>query len=118
LNARDENSTTLSNRIDCIQFPGKITFSLMTCAIILAKLWFCVDNRHTCDHLVDVPINTMKYLNGPLIGYIGPHMSPCILSRNFSGSVYILRGEGIKINFPVAQTVHIKSEILGNLIKL
>jgi hypothetical protein len=48
----------------------------MTCAIILAKAWFRVDNRHTCDHLVDASINTMKYLNGPLIGCIGPHMSP------------------------------------------
>jgi hypothetical protein len=118
LNARDENSITLSNRIECIWFSENFAFNLMTCAIILAKAWFFVDKRHICNHLVDVPINTMKYLNGPLIGYIGPHMSPCILSRNFSGSVYILRGEGIKINFPVAQAVHIKSEILGNLIKL
>jgi hypothetical protein len=37
LNARDENSAALSNRIDCIQFSGKLAFSLMTCAIILAK---------------------------------------------------------------------------------
>jgi hypothetical protein len=90
----------------------------MTCTIILAKTWFRVDNRHTCDHLVDASINTMKYLNGPLIGCIGPHMLPCILSRNFSGSIYILRGEGLKINFPVAQAMHIKREILGNLFKL
>jgi hypothetical protein len=91
----------------------------MTCIIILAKAWFRVNNRHTCDHLEDVSINTMKYLNGPLFNCIGPYMSPCILSRNFSGSVCILRGEGPKINFPVAQAVHIiKSEILGNLFKL
>jgi hypothetical protein len=118
LNAHNENSTALSNQIDCIQFSGKLAFSLMTCAIILAKSWFHVDNRHTCDHLVDASINTMKYLNGPLIGCIGPHMSPCILSRNFSSSVCILRGEGLKINFPVAQAVHIKSKVLGNLAKL
>jgi hypothetical protein len=85
--------------IDCIQFSGKLAFSLMTCAIILAKAWFCVDNKHICDHLVDVSINIMKYLNGPLLGCIGPHMSSYILSRNFSGSVCILTGEGIKINF-------------------
>jgi hypothetical protein len=84
----------------------------MTCAIILAKTWFCIDNRHTCDHLVDASINIMKYLNDPLISYIGPHMSPCIISRNFSGSVFILRGEHHKINFPDAQVVHIKSEVL------
>jgi hypothetical protein len=90
----------------------------MTCAIILAKAWFYVDNKHTCDHLIDALINTTKYLNSPLIGCIGPYMSPCILSRNFSGSVCILRGEGLKINFLVAQAVHIKSEVLENLFKL
>jgi hypothetical protein len=40
-------------------------------------------------------------------------MSPCIISRNFSGSVCILRGEDLKINFSVAQAVYIKSEVLG-----
>jgi hypothetical protein len=90
----------------------------MTCAIILAKAWFCVDNRHTCDHLIDVSINTIKYLNDPLIGCIEPHMSHSILSKNFSGLVCILRGEYIKINFPVAQAVHINSKVLENLAKL
>jgi hypothetical protein len=50
----------------------------MTCAIILAKAWFHIDNRHMCDHQVDASINTMKYLNGQLISCIGPHMSPRI----------------------------------------
>jgi hypothetical protein len=45
-------------------------------------------------------------------------MSSCIILRNFSGSVCILRGEGLKINFSIAQVVHIKSEVLGNLFKL
>jgi hypothetical protein len=90
----------------------------MTCAIILAKAWFRVDNTQTSDHQVEALINTMKYLNGPLIGSIGSHMSPCILSRNFSGSVCILRGEDLKINFLVAHVVHMKSEVLGNLVKL
>jgi hypothetical protein len=44
-------------------------------------------------------------------------MSPCILSKNFSG-VCILRGEGLKINFPVAHAMHMKSEVLRNLVKL
>jgi hypothetical protein len=84
----------------------------MICAIILVKAWFRVDNRHTCDHIIDASINTIKYLNGPLIGCIIPHMSLCILSKNFSGSVCILRGEDLKINFSVAQAVHIKSKVL------
>jgi hypothetical protein len=87
----------------------------MTCTIILANSWFHVDYRHTCDNRVVASINTTKYLNGPLIGCIGPHTSPCIFSRNFSGSVCILRGEGLKINFLVAHAVHIKSEVLKNL---
>jgi hypothetical protein len=45
-------------------------------------------------------------------------MSPCILSRNFSGSVCILRGEGLKINFLVAQVVHIKLVVLEILVKV
>jgi hypothetical protein len=90
----------------------------MTCTIILAKAWFGVDNKHTCDHLVDASINIVKYLNDPLIGCIGPHMSPCILLRNFSGSVCILRDKGLKINFLVAQAMHIKLEVWRNLFKL
>jgi hypothetical protein len=90
----------------------------MTCAIILANAWFCVDNTHTCDHQVDALISSMKYLNCPLIGCIEPHMSPCILSRIFSGSICILRGEGPKINFSVAHAAHIKLEVLEILVKL
>jgi hypothetical protein len=76
-----------------------------------------VDNRHICDHLVDASISTMKYLSGPLIDCIGPHISPCILLRNFSGSVCILRDEGLKINFSIAHVVHMKSGVLENLVK-
>jgi hypothetical protein len=90
----------------------------MTCVIFLTKVWFRVDERHTCDHRIDASINTMKYMNGPLIDCIGPHMSPYILSRNFSGLICILRDEGLKINFPVALDVHIKSEVLRNLASL
>jgi hypothetical protein len=67
-----------------------------------------------CDHRVDVSVNTMKYMNNPLDGCIGPRMSPCIFSMNFSGYVYILIGEGLMINFSVTHVVHMKSEIFGN----
>jgi hypothetical protein len=87
----------------------------MTYAIILANARFRVDNRHMCDHRVDASINTIKYMNDPLIGCIGSHMSPYIISRNFSGFVCILRGECLKINFPVAHVVHMKSEVLKKL---
>jgi hypothetical protein len=48
----------------------------MTHVITLAKTWLRVNSRHTCDHWVDASIKTMKYLNGPDNGYIGPQMSP------------------------------------------
>jgi hypothetical protein len=42
-------------------------------------------------------------------------MSPCIILMNFSGSVCILRGESLEINFLVAHVMHMKSEVLRNL---
>jgi hypothetical protein len=64
---------------------------------------------------VDASIRTMKYLNDPNNGFIGPQISPEILSRNLSGSTLILKGDGFTINFSIAQVVYIKSEDLGNL---
>jgi hypothetical protein len=64
---------------------------------------------------VDASIKTIKYLKCPDNGFIGPQISPLIHSRNLNGSTLILIGDGFKINFPVAQVVHIKSEDLGNL---
>jgi hypothetical protein len=89
----------------------------MTYVINLANAWFCVDKRHTFDHLVDASIKTIKYLNGHDNGFIGPKISPWIHSRNLSGSSLILIGDGLKINFPVAQVVHIKSKDLGRLVE-
>jgi hypothetical protein len=37
---------------------------------------------------------------------------------NISGSVCMLKGEGLKINFPLAHEVHIKSVYLRNLTSL
>jgi hypothetical protein len=71
-----------------------------------------------CDHLVDASIKTIKYLNGPDNDFIGLQISPWIHSRNLSGSTLILTGDDLKINFPVAQAVHIKFEDLGNLAEL
>jgi hypothetical protein len=82
----------------------------MTCVINFAKACFHVDKRRTWDHLVDASIRAMKYLNGPDKGWMGPQMSPWIRSRNFNGSACILRCDGLKINFPFAHDVHIKSE--------
>ena len=76
----------------------------------------CRQKRDMWDQHVDVSINTMKYLNGPDNGWIGPQISPWILSRNFSGSTWILKYDGLKSNFPVAQAVQPKSLSWENLI--
>jgi len=47
-----------------------------------ANTWLQVDNKQICDHLVDVSIKTMKYINDPHGGCIGPQISPCIHSEN------------------------------------
>jgi hypothetical protein len=52
---------------------------------------------------------TMKYLNGPLGGWIGPHMSPCMLSRKARDSCPTFAGDGCTINFPWQHAVHEKS---------
>ena len=49
--------------------------NLIICANSLANATFLVANKHTCDQRVDASINTIKYLNGPHGGVIGPHMS-------------------------------------------
>ena len=90
----------------------------MICAINFAKAWFRVDNRHTWNHHMDATIRTIKYLNGPDKGWMGPQISPWMRSRNFSGSAFILRCEGLKINFPVAHEVHTKSKVFGNFLSL
>ena len=79
----------------------------------MPKAWLHVDKRDTGDHLVDASINTMKYLNGPDNGWIRPQISHRILSRNLSGSARILRYDGLKINFPIAQVVQQKSLFWG-----
>jgi hypothetical protein len=43
--------------------------------MILAKPGLHAERRHMCDHHVDALINTMKYLNGPDNGCMGPQMS-------------------------------------------
>jgi hypothetical protein len=70
------------------------------------------------DSIKYVSINTIKYLNGPYNGCIGPQISHWVLSENFSGSVCILICECIKINFPVTHAVHIKFVCLRNFASL
>ena len=65
-----------------------------------------VDNKQTCDHLLETSINTIKYRNGPHSGCIGQHISPWIRSRNVGDLVFILAGDGLMINFSREQTPH------------
>ena len=66
----------------------------------LANAVLRVDKKQTSDHLVDASTNTIKYLNGPHVGWIGPKMSPWILWRNLGGVVNNLCMGGLRIQLP------------------
>ena len=59
-----------------------------------------------CDHLLGASIKTIKYLNGPLGGLIGPHISPWIHFENADDSVSTLAGDGLIINLSWGQASH------------
>lgn len=90
----------------------------MICEINFAKSWFRFDSRHTCDHFEEASMSTMKYLNGPDRGCIGPHMSPYIRARNIGISSFTLHMDGLVINFPVAHAWHMKSSWFRNFFTL
>ena len=57
------------NREKALNKPFFLIFGAST-PRSLANATFLVENRHTCDHLVDASIKTIKYLNGPQCGRI------------------------------------------------
>ena len=97
----------MSRRIVFSGKSGKWARSLMICANSLANAKFLDDNRQTCDHLVDASMRTIKYRNVPQGGCIGPHISPCILSRKFNVSLLTFPGDGLIINFPCEHGIHV-----------
>lgn len=48
-------------------------------SIAKATLW--VERKQTCDHPMETYIKTIKYWNSPQGGWMGPHISPWILSK-------------------------------------
>ena len=58
---------------------------------------------------MDASIKTMKYLNDPHDGCIGPQMSPYIRSKNEIDSFLSFSDDGLIINFPCKHAVHEKS---------
>ena len=87
---------------------GKYARNLINWASNLANARLRVDNKDTCDHLVDASIKTIKYLNGPHGGCMGPQISPCIRSRKLIDSKLILAGDGRIINLPSEQAANEK----------
>jgi hypothetical protein len=98
LNAWDVNSLVLSWKIVLIIWSGNYACNLITWVNNLANIRLWVDNKHTCDHLVDVFIQTIKYLNGSHSSWMGPQIWPWILSRNLGDSIPTLASDGT--NFP------------------
>lgn len=72
----------------------------------LAKAIFHVDRKLTYDHLVYVSINTIKYRNDSLGGWIVPAISRCILyKKNYENSKSTLYDDGLTINFSYLQAL-------------
>ena len=69
------NSSALSILMLFMECSGKCVRSFMICASKRAKATLRVDNRQTWNHLQDASTKTIKYLNGPLAGYISPQIS-------------------------------------------
>ena len=56
--------------------------------------------------MVEASIKTINYLKGPLRGFMGPQMSPCIICRKDGDLYAILIKEGPVINFHCERGVH------------
>ena len=106
MNAWNVNSPALSKQIFYIGWSGNYACNLIIWVSILANAVFLVESRQTCDHLVDASINSIKYLNGPQGGCIGPQIYPWILSKKDGDSIPIFDGDGLIINFPWEQALH------------
>jgi hypothetical protein len=65
-----------------------------------------VDNKNTCDHLIDASTKTINYLNGPHGEWMDPQISPWIRSRNLGDSVPTLACDGLITNLPWEQVAH------------
>jgi len=105
----DVNSLALSKRIVLIGLSRNWALNLIIWANSHANATLRVDSKEMCDHLVHASIKTIKYLNGPLGGWIGPHISPCMRSRKARDWCPILANDGRTISFPWEHAMHGKS---------
>ena len=94
------NSSVLSILILFTEYSGKCAWSFMICASKRAKATLRVDNRQTWDHLQDTSTKTIKYLNSPLAGCIGPQISPWIFCKKVRDSRSTLVMDGRVMRFP------------------
>lgn len=101
----DVNSPALSILKILMGFSGNWALSLRICESILGKAKFLVDNKETLDHFEDASMRTRKNLNGPLGGSIGPHISPCILSKKAGILNIVLEGAGLVMSLPLEQAI-------------
>ena len=118
IKAFEVNSSALSILMDFTWWSGKIFLILIIYEISFTKAWFLVDNKHTCDHSEEASMSTIKYINDPYRGCIGPQKSPWIRSRNAGTSSFAFRAKGLVINFPVAHAGHTKSSWFGKFFTL
>ena len=67
---------------------------------------FLVESLQTSGQRVEATIKTIKYLKGPLGGFMGSQMSPYILCRKDEDLYADLIKEGRVINFPCQHGIH------------
>ena len=72
----------------------------------LGNAAFRVDNKQTCDHLVEASTSTMKYLYGPQAGWIGPLYHFGFSQGNFQTNLVGFTRIGLRFVFPIEQAGH------------
>jgi len=68
-----------------------------------------IDNKQTCDYLVDASIKTMKYLNDPHDGCIRPQNHIVLIPKDDIDSFLKFSSDSLIINFPCKRVLHKKS---------
>lgn len=100
------NSLALLIWIVLIIWFKKCAHNLIIWASNLANTMLRVDNKHTCDRIVDASIKTIKYLDGSRGGWINPQISLWSRSINLRDLIQTFVGDGLITNFSWEQAAH------------
>jgi len=82
------------------------TRCLIICVVNLINETFQLESKQTRDHLLNISINTIKYLKNSYGGWIGPHISLWILLGKDDNSITTFDGNGLIINLLWEHATH------------